>query len=416
MNYVAPEATLAEDIGIIESNTGAATIEETIPPTPTREEITFKRVEEGYEIIKEIEDKEIKRKKAVTNYSTVVNTELKSVVDVTALDLSSICPTDDIDFAAKGLPDPADYGKSVSDVLDVSAIDATNWHLPTPQLATIDPGCFDTSDMYMSSLVDLSSIDMRGFDLPSFDFSFASDWDFPDWMDPSNIDMGDMWDMSDMDLGGIIDLSSVGLPDWDLPEFDMDWDFDVSEEFDALKGIFSDMGSDGDLLGMGALSAAYNGIKCVGATLIDICTPDALGDMLENFSIPGTDGIFDGIKGFVGDLLGDDVDLEEWAKKLDAEGYSDYDILDKIFKELDYDTPVKLPNGLVVTKTEAVGPIMAAFAYLGDDWWWIDKAKTKYNYDLLSRIHPNLLWFIRKEAKYADIVHVTIASRMYRNR
>lgn len=416
VNYVAPEKSVEHDITVIESNTGIEPFEVELPETPDREESNSERVEEGVAIINTIAQKEAARSAALANYGIIVDTQLKTITDVSSLDLTSVCSPDDVDLAAMGLPNPEDYGKTKAEVLAMTGIDGTTWPLPKPQLAKLDPKCFDIDDMYMSSLIDLDGMDMRSWDLPSFDFSWATDWDFPAGVNPSNVPSRDFWDFSDMDLGGIIDLSSISLPSWDIPDsFDIDWDFDTGIEFDKLTGIFDGMGSDGDLLGMGFLSSTFNGIKCVGSTIVDICTPDAIGDVLENFSIPGS-GVFEGAGNFFGDLLDDDVDLEYLANRMNIEGYSDSTIAKDIFKVLDPDTPFKLPNGLVMTKTEAKGPILSAFAFLGDEWWWYDKGLKKYNYDMLNRINVQLLWFLRGEHDYEELVHATVGCQLYKDR
>ncbi len=415
VSQVNPDSSLVEDIATIESNTGIADYEPKPVEVKTKAQSNADRQAEGAALIKSIEEKEKKRADTIANFNTMNNTQIKDVTDVSSLDLTSVCDVNAVDLEAAGLPNPEDYGKTREEVMDMTGVDGREWPLPTPDLANLDPGCFDLDDMYLSNLIDLDGMDMRGWDLPSFDFSWATDWDFPDWMDPSNVSSGDLFDFSGIDLSGIIDLSDISLPDWDIPgDWDFDWDFDTSFEFDGLKGIFDGMGSDGDLLGMGSLSKMFNGISCIGATILDICTPDAIGDVLANFEMPDFSDEIDAAKDWISDLLDGDADLPDIAGKLDLDGV-DFDFLDGVFEKLDIDMPFEIPGAPDIGKEELSGPIIAAFGYLGDEWWWYDKETKKYNYDLLSGISPYLLWHLKKEPNYTEIVHATVGMQLYRD-
>lgn len=421
MTYVAPDASLEEDIATIESNTGIVDFEPEIPEAPEKTEVISTLVSEGKALMAAIASAEAERAKQLANYETLNNTKLKDiegVTDLSNLDISSLMDLESVDFEAIGLPDPRDYGKTLEEILDFAGINASEWPLPKPNLAALDPGCYDLDDMYLSSLVDLSGLDMRNWDLPKFDFSFAEDWDFPDWMDPSNIDAGSLFDFSDFDLSGVIDLSDVKLPEFLIPEggWDLDWDFDLSDEFDSLKGIFGDLGSSGDLLGMGSLASVFNGIGCTTASIVDICTPDAVVNAIKNFDIPSLSSALDGTSDWIKDALSSGTDLSDITNLMNMTGYDDWKVSDSIFKVLDFDKPTKLPNGLIVEKTDAKGPILAALSYLGDDWWWYDKSMNKWDYDALSGASDFILWCISDEPKYEEIVHAALGFRLHRYR
>lgn len=421
MTYVAPDASIEEDISNIESNTGITNFEPEVPEAPDKEENNTAIVGDGKVLIASIASAENKRAEQLSNYDKLTNTELKEiegVTDLSSLDMSSEIDLDSVDFEAAGLPDPRDYDMTLEEVMNFSAVNGSDWPLPKPNLAKLDPGCYDLDDMYLSSLVDLSGLDMRDWDLPKFDFSFADDWDFPDWMDPSSIDAGSLFDFSDFDLSGVIDLSDVKLPDFLIPEdgWNLDWEFDLSGEYDGLKGIFSDMGSSGDLLGMGTLASLFNGIGCTVTSIVDICTPDAVINAIKNFDIPNLSSAMDGTADWVKDALGDGMSLSDIADLMNMAGYDDWKIADKIFNVLDFDKPIELPNGLIMEKTDAKGPVLAALSYLGDDWWWYDKKMNKWDYDALSGASDFILWCISDEPNYEEVVHAAVGFRLHRYR
>lgn len=391
---ISPKSILSDEMSAIQSNTmpenfttGATALKN--PPVRSMAQKHADNLVRGKEIIDKYITNNEEYNKVVANYEVLTNTEIKNLTDVTALDLTSQLDVTTVDFAAKGLPNPADYNLDPAAVVDLTAIDATDWDLPKPELVSINPDCYDGMGTGLSSFLDLDGINMSDFDLPTFDFSFATDFDFPDWMDPSNIDLGSMFDLSSVDLSGVIDLVNIDLPDFDFPEFSNPFDGielpSMSGLVDDVKGLFDDMGGDGDLFGLGAVGNALGAVGCVGVAIVDTLLPDAVITAVKNFEMPDLD--MDGL-GDIGEYVGDLVDLDGMRDFL---GDSDLDELkttvDDIFGE---GTSDDLLDNLGVSD-DRKPPILTAITFLGDDWMWDDKERRIYSHDALVSVSPLLL-------------------------
>ena len=404
-----PLESIDESIATIESNTGVAEFEATEPTASTKSTISAARLAEGSELIESISAYEEARAAELENYRTMMDTNIKDVTDVTGLDLTSELIAANIDFTALGLPNPTAYNKSATEVVDVSNVDGSSWDLPRPSLANINPKCHDLSDMYLSSTVDLTSVDMRAFAMPFFDFSWATDFSFPDWINPSSVPCKYLFDLSSVDLSMIIDLTESSVPEWTNPE---NWaiGYDDGESgITSLRSMFNTMASDGDLVGIGSLAYIYNGARCVTTSIVDVCSAASVIVAIAKLDINAIVNYNDTI----GDLLDAGNPLPALAKHLDIQGNRIYGAIDGLYTELTTDMPSKGSFSTPKYNRNARGPILGALAYLGKDWYWADKALGKYDYDALRSINKGLINYIADVPEYAQLASAAIAFDLY---
>ncbi len=416
MSTVDPSVSLTEDVAVIESNSGIENTEAEPEEALTATEKSEARLDEAKVVLENIVAEEALKEASLLNYNVIVNTTVHDEVDTTNLDMTPVLIAGDIDYAGLGLPNPADYGKSPEEVVPLSSVNGSSWNLPKPELSKIEPECLDLSDVFMSVLVDLEAIDMRSYYFAGIDFSWATEWDFPEWLNPANIPVSYLFDLVSIDLSGIIDLSSISIPDWINPvNWFPDWDISgtVAGWYDDLAGFFSDMGSDGDLFAMGTLTSLYNGAKCLTKNIAEICNAEAIGNAICNFNIPMLEDAIDYTRLVIAAYLDDGMSLEELSKFLEESGYSDFDNMSTIFKLLEGGHSVLLSNGLTLSKSDIAGPFMSVLALFGDDWWYYDGDKTKWNYDLLVRMNTTVLGWLCDNSVYDELTHASYGFQTY---
>lgn len=415
--FVDPTASVVSDIGVIESNTGIEDTTKELPSVLGGALGNASRLSEGLSLITKIKDTQDSRLASLFDLDVMKNTSLTDLVDLSSVDMTSVFDLESLDFSKLGLPDPTEWDYDLSSIMDLSSVNMSDWGFPNIDLSSLKPDCLDLSDMYMSNLFDLSSFDMRGWSLPSFDFSsFGGEggFEFPSWLNPANIGLGSMFDMSNIDLSGIIDLTSVGLPDWVHPSsWGIDWDLGSGGMFDSLKGIFDGMGGSGDLLGMGMLSDAWHGITCIGKSIADVLSPGSIIDAVRNFKIPSLDDIMDKGTGILSDLLGTDIDMEKIAAYLDTDGNKLFEGANKVFSVLGLDQPFDTDKTAAQNFEDAKNATLMAFGFLGDDWWYYDKARTKWDYDAVTAINISLAQYLSNDTKYNELIHASKGFTIY---
>lgn len=298
--------------------------------------------------------------KKVAAAEILSNTSLQSMFGDT-VDLSKTIDLTTIDWASAGLPNPADFGIDPSSLIDLTDVNISAWALPSPKLGKTTDGCWTLDDV-LGDLGDmLSGIDLSGFDLPSFDFSGSAfdDFEWPEWMNRAGVWLGDAYDVTAVNLAKVFDFSNVDWPDLGL-DFGGGSDFfDFSGTFDSIKGFFSDMSLDGDIIGLGGLGSILNQIGCAGTALCDALVPDAVIDALANFKMP-------------------DIDLTGGAKEI------------------------------------IEGGVINATALLSDDWMWYDKSRGLYNYDNLSRVSDAVVDIFANNTTYLNLSELARSIKMHK--